>query len=516
MWSYNLGLEFEKVVEKFPKRLAFRFQNEEIPYQEFSQLANQLARVFLSKDLSCGDRICITSKKTITTYAAMMGCLKIGVTYSFVDRFSPFKRLAKILDTCRPKCVIADQEFYENVLKDQTDISVLLLEELKASASSFETSFLEETHEIPSTTIAYIMFTSGSSGNPKGVAIPHQNLIQFKNWGIQEYSISHEDILTNVNPLFFDNSVFDLYMSMFSGACLLPLSRAELKDPTNILQHMDENNATVWFSVPSLIIYLLSLHVLKKDNFKHIRKIIFGGEGFPKNKLKELYDLFGDRAQLINVYGPTECTCICSSYLISDKDFEGPTAMGTLAPLGHIARHFYYLILDEKKDPVTPGEVGELYLGGMNVGSGYWGNLEESQRSFVQNPLNKDYRAILYRTGDLVRCNPGDRKIFFCGRKDRQIKVMGYRIELEEIEAALNGTGLIHECAVTYGRKNGYDEITGFVVSSFSEKEIRAKIKEIIPSYMVPRKIIHMDSLPQNTNGKIDWKKLSEEYYDKG
>jgi len=302
-------------------------------------------------------------------------------------------------------------------------------------------------------------------------------------------------------------------MSFFSGACLLPLSRSELKDPGNVVRHLDQYRATIWFSVPSMLVYLLNLHVLNSDNLKTIRNIIFGGEGFPKNKLKELYDLYRNRIQLVNVYGPTECTCICSSFLISDRDFDTQN-MTMLAPLGEIIPNFYYLILDENKIPIQKGGVGELYLGGQHVASGYFRSEGETTPAFIQNPLNPNFRDIIYKTGDLVRLDSVDNNLYFSGRKDRQIKFMGYRIELDEIETALNEIDAIRECAIIFGKKNGYQEITAIVCSSMKKQAIKLDLKEKIPEFMIPRKIIYKESLPKNENGKIDRKQLSEEHYD--
>jgi len=189
--------------------------------------------------------------------------------------------------------------------------------------------------------------------------------------------------------------------------------------------------------------------------------------------------------------------------------------MATFAPLGkRMINHFYHLILDDVQNPVKDGEIGELYLGGMNVGKGYFGNPGETKRAFIQNPFHQDYRDIVYKTGDLIRRNPKDKKMYFCGRKDSQIKFMGYRIELGEVEAALSSINSIQECALTYGKKDGYDQITSFVVSTLSKKEIRDQMMALVPTYMVPRKFIHMETLPKNINGKIDRKRLCREYYD--
>ncbi|MCG8443812.1 MAG: AMP-binding protein, partial [Caulobacterales bacterium] len=263
---------------------------------------------------------------------------------------------------------------------------------------------------------------------------------------------------------------------------------------------VNELGCTSWFSVPSLLVYLLTLKALGKNDFSSIRRIIFGGEGFPKGKLKELHDLFGGTAELINVYGPTECTCICSSYLITQADVDDQSQ---LAPLGHMAPNFSYHI-----DPIDPAkpDFGELLLGGPNVGLGYFNDEERTRQAFVQDPTEPRARHIMYRTGDLVEL-ADDGYVHFRGRADNQIKHMGYRIELEEIEAAFNRLESVDEAAVIY-RKTG--EAGGAIIAFVGcreEADGRALIEEVrasLPPYMVPKQVRVMAALPKNANGKID------------
>jgi D-alanine--poly(phosphoribitol) ligase subunit 1 len=355
---------------------------------------------------------------------------------------------------------------------------------------------------------AYVMFTSGSTGFPKGAVMSHANVLNFIRWSRETLEVTPDDVLTNVNPMYFDNSVFDFYTALFNGATLCPLKA----DPSgggmrDLVKAINRLGCTIWFSVPSLLVYLLITKAIGKDDFPGITRFVFGGEGFPKPKLAQLHDLYGHRARLVNVYGPTECTCICSSYDITERDLENQT---DLAPLGRIAPNFDYVI--DTPDPANP-DFGELLLAGPNVGLGYFGDPERTRKSFVQDPTESRYTRIVYRTGDLVLRDENG-YLHFRGRADNQIKHMGYRIELEEIEAGLNSLEYVEEAAVVYVRQSVVaGRIVAFVnaPTGVQPGEVTEDIRRIVPPYMVPNDMHVMGALPKNRNGKIDRVRLREQ-----
>jgi len=251
----------------------------------------------------------------------------------------------------------------------------------------------------------------------------------------------------------------------------------------------------------------MTMKALRADTFATVRSIVFGGEGFPKSELSKLHALYGARTRLVNVYGPTECTCICSAYDISAHDLTGEG----LPPLGKIADNFSYLILDDDK-PVAPGNAGELCLLGPQVGLGYYNDRERTDATFVQNPLAPTLPQRMYRTGDLVREERG--LLHFVGRKDNQIKHMGYRIELEEIEAALSRIGSVIQAAVVYKRvRDGFGHIVAYVATgeaAIDEARLRTDLATLLPPYMIPNRFTILRELPKNANGKIDRVRLKE------
>ena len=492
MYEYNLAISFQAIVEQRGDETAIWFdERTTVSYVELNAHANRIARLLASRGVVKSDVICITGEKSLHTFAAMIACLKLGAIYCILDPATPVERLRKIVNTCEPKLLLAERDDFE--------------------AASFDDTNLPQSRSITGDDPAYIMFTSGSTGVPKGAVMTHANVLNLIDWAGATYQITTDDRLTNVNALYFDNSVFDFYSALFNGARLVPFTKEEVSNPKTLVDKVDAARCTFWFSVPSLLIFLQTMRATDGRNLSSIRRFAFGGEGYPKAKLKSLYEAYKHSAELFNVYGPTECTCICSSYKLSDADFAD---LQGLAPLGHIANNFSYLIVDEAGQPVPEGEIGELCLLGPNVGKGYYNDPERTAASFVQNPAQSRYREIMYKTGDMVRLDPADGKLYIHGRRDNQIKHMGYRIELEEIEAALNRLEYVSEAAALHTNHNGLSRIVAVVSASgsFIEDELRRDLKQLIPSYMIPSVIHREDALPKNANGKVDRRSLAEKY----
>ena len=372
-YTYNLGMLFEDNLAKYASNIAVKYENEQFTYKQLNERANEYIYLLKSYEILMGDVIVIANIKTFNSYALMIACITSGVIYVNIDVDNPFQRLLNIVDTCKPKIVFHDD------ISDDIE-KVCKLEDIKNVNLNINIgkSFDDIVNEsIDGNRIAYIMFTSGSTGKPKGVAITHQNLIHFINWGIKNYNVSEADNFANLSPMYFDNSVFDFYIGLFSGATLTPIKKELLTKPMELVNYIDKMKCTIWFSVPTLLIYLLTMRVLTKEKFTSIRIITFGGEGFPKTELKKLYSLFNHRTRFVNVYGPTECTCICSSYDINDADFED---LNELPSLGKINQNFSFVILDDNNCETNRGE---LCLLGPNVGLGYYNDYERTKQSFI-------------------------------------------------------------------------------------------------------------------------------------
>jgi D-alanine--poly(phosphoribitol) ligase subunit 1 len=503
-YFHNLGQLFNEVEAAGPQQPALRYEEQTHSYAVLSAWAESLATLLRAKGLSRGDIIAIGHNKNAMSYALMLAALRLGIAYVNIDVESPLNRNASILEASGVCLLFYDDPRYElemqQLAQSAASEAIELKPELIMEVSQLERDTQQRLMlEVDGASIAYVMFTSGSTGVPKGVAVTHQNLLHFIAWGRQEFQIRSHTNFANLSPMYFDNSVFDFYVALFSGASLSPIRRDLMAKPYELVGYVAKMQCTMWFSVPSLLIYLNTMKALKAKALPELRNIVFGGEGYPKPELKKLFDEFSAQAVLTNVYGPTECTCICSAYRLSIKDFE---AIDGVPPLGYLNQNFDYMILDEHEQEA---QAGELCLIGPNVAAGYFNDLERSAASFFTLQDSKRFMKRMYRTGDLVR--EIDNMLYFVGRKDNQIKHMGYRIELEEIEHALAKLPQISQAAVLYYKTNAiYGKLVGFVACTdrVDEKTLLIAVAKLIPDYMVPSKLVVMSKLPKNPNGKVD------------
>lgn len=516
MYQYNLGILFQDTAKRYADRPAIRFDVDAVvSYGELEQRANRLGRRLHQLGARAGDVICVSGVKCLDTLATMLACLKIGAPYAVLDPDSPAERLRKIVATCQPRIVVADPSTRGKMAEACGGMTATVLEMNSAtfdqSLADLDGGPLAESRHVTGSQPAYIMFTSGSTGFPKGAVMTHANVLNLVAWSRETYGIEPWDVLTNVNPLFFDNSVFDFYSSLFNGASLVPFTKDEVRDPGRLVAKCDGLGCTLWFSVPSLLIFLQTMKATDGQRLGSIRRFVFGGEGYPKAKLKQLYDAYPPPVEFHNVYGPTECTCICSSYQLRDEDFRD---LQGLPPLGELAPNFSYLVLDESDRMLPPGGIGELCLLGPQVGRGYYNDRSRTDAAFVLSPAHQFFKETMYRTGDLVRVDPGDGRLHILGRKDNQIKHMGYRIELEEIEAAMHCLDYVSEAAAIHVNDGRYSRIIAVLAGdrTVGDERIRADLRNLLPEYMVPTAFFREEVLPKNANGKVDRRQIAERH----
>jgi D-alanine--poly(phosphoribitol) ligase subunit 1 len=497
----HLWEAFDRVADERPDAPALVLADGIESFSGLRALARQAAAWLASQGLGRGDVVALQLPKRRDTYALWLACLHRGCPYVFMDTRNPPSRTDSILARIQPRLLATTGAAINphglTLALATPEDGGRWLQGLPAVSAVPAPATL---HGLDP---AYIMFTSGSTGEPKGAVIPHQGVLSLMRWARSLVPRLHEARFSNINPLHFDNAVFDLYGGLVNGAALVPVETSQLANPAQWVRRLRDGGASVVFAVPTLFQTLDRLRLLTPDKLPDVRTFIFGGEGFPPGPLAEFHAHFKGRARLVNVYGPTETSCICSSLEIDEAALA---AAGTGFPsLGRMHRDFDHAILDDGEVPVAQGTAGELWIGGANVGLGYYKALEETQRRFRQDPRQTVYRSIWYRTGDLVR-EDASGLLWFVGRADNQVKVRGHRIELEEIDLAIEAIdGIKRAITVVVPGDDGAELRAAFSAERVVPlDEVRSHCANRLPPYMQPARLIQIDTLPQNANGKID------------
>lgn len=500
MTARTLWSRFEAVVTAAPDRLALILPQNELSFAQLHHLALKAAAALDAAGLRAGDVVAIQWPKRLGTFALWLACLRQGLPYVFLDPRNPEARTVSILTRVQPRLVVSaarlDNPFGER-LESEPDTWLAGLPDHPAPPAA-------RTHGLSP---AYIMFTSGSTGEPKGAVIPQQGVLSLMDWVKKEYGAPGEARFSGLNPLHFDNAVFDLYGGLLNGSPLVPVETGDAANPLQWVKRLRAGRANVIFAVPTLFQTLQQLRLLNPASLPDATAFQFGGEGFPIAALRAFHDAFAGQARLVNVYGPTETSCICSSLVINPAMLDA--AGDGFVSLGRMHDGFEHVILDEEGKPVAPGLQGELWIGGANVGLGYIANPDETARRFRQDPRQSRYHAIFYRTGDAVR-EDRDGLLWFAGRVDHQVKVRGHRIELEEIDLALEAfSGITRGVAIARQGADGTELCAAFCAESvINEAELRVHCRALLPAYMQPVLLRQLDALPQNANGKVDRKAI--------
>lgn len=475
-----------------------------ITFKELWERSERVANYILS---TCKTKspILIYGNKEIDIITVMIACLKTGRAYSPVDITYPSERLYKIAKITNTELVFN----FSNVelsgdfkILNKDEINGICSEERKQEEISIDNWVKDED-------TCYILFTSGSTGEPKGVQISKKNIECFASYFKNECEISGEKIVLNQPPYSFDLSVINPYVCLPMGMTLYNIDKDMIENPKEMFEYFKKSNISIWISTPSFLNFCIMNECFNKSMFPNLKKFIFNGEVLPKNLVKIIFKKFPNSV-VINAYGPTEATVGITSCVITKGMLEDEKSL----PVGKISPNMSYKIVDESGNSVKEGQPGELIIIGDSVSSGYYKDLERTEKSFFVNEEKKR----CYKTGDLV-FKSGE-YFYFIARKDFQIKLNGFRIELDDIASNLNKTEFVNNSVVMPVYKDeSISYLVAFVTLNKKTEEsdfkigikIKKELRDLVPSYMVPKKIKILDSFPLNTNGKIDRKKLMEE-----
>jgi amino acid adenylation domain-containing protein len=522
----NTGLIYEgflRSASEFPHRPALEIANRVVSYSDLRRSAFQLAATLQKYDLSDQPPLtAVFGYRSVTAFSGILAALLRGHGYLPLNRTFPPERTKLMLERSGCRAIVVDELSAAQLPRLLEGFSNKLLIVMPDLPESDEFTGRWPQHEIIGANrlengngfvpvrgspndIAYLLFTSGSTGTPKGVMVSHCNVRSYLEHIVPRYGIFETDKCSQTFDLTFDLSVHDMFVTWERGACLCCPSQKALIKPGRFIV---ESNLTMWFSVPSTAVFMKKLGLLKPDMYPNLRLTLFCGEALPVDIVKA-WAKAAPNSIIENLYGPTEATIACAAYRW-DRNGSAPEAELGLVSIGEPFPHMEALIVDEDLVEVPFGTPGELLVSGSQVALGYWQDAEKTAHSFVVPP---GQTKTFYRTGDRVRLPAEGKPIAYLGRVDNQIKVLGHRVELGEVEAALRQESGV-DGAVAIGwpiSPSGAGGIEAFLQTEYADiPSIRENLAKRLPSYMVPRNIHLVGKIPLNSNGKFDRRALTQ------
>ena len=486
------------------------------------------------REVGCkqGSRACLFLPKSPWAIVAMLAVLEVGAAYVPVDIRSPAARLARIVAACEPAAVLAADPAARvlgevlSAVPSGERIPVLWLDREVPSSAPFRPVFSLDhlvrfsPERAPrtrrSSEPAHILFTSGSTGEPKGVVVTHDSVLRFVEWAVKHFGMGAGDRVSGCSPLHFDLSTFDVYGAFAAGAELHPVPPEAAILPHELAAFIRERRLTQWFSVPAALAHLARADVIAQGDFPCLRRVLWCGEVLPTPVLQRWMRRV-PHARYTNLYGPTEATIASSYHDVPERPEDERAAV----PIGRACDGESLLVLDENLEPLPPGEIGDLYIAGVGLSPGYWRDPDRTSEAFFLRTSEAGDVQRVYRTGDLAKVGE-DGLLYFVGRSDTQIKHLGHRVELGEIESALHAVPGVAEHAVVAVPTGGFEGTViccAFVPSSGAEvtpASLRAELAQLLPSYMLPFRWLVLPALPRNANGKIDRAAIKARFEDSG
>lgn len=494
----NVLSYIERVGEQYPGKVALSDGDTKLTYQELIRRAKHVG-CQLGKSGICNQPVAVLLDKTPECVAAMLGVVYSGNFYVVLDTSVPYKRILRIFETLHPAAVLTDRKHLEQAQILSTNTQLVEYESALTEPIS-DTSLLAIRQNMAETDPLYILYTSGSSGIPKGTVITHRAVIAYTQWVIDTFNINCDTVFGSQTPFYFSMSVTDLYSALRTGARLQIIPRKLFSFPMMLIRYMNQYAINTIYWVPSALCIVAHWDTFAYAKPKFLQKVLFAGEVMPIRQFNYWHRAFPD-ALFANLYGPTETTDICTYYIVN-RDFSDQEML----PIGRACDNCHVFLLDEDGQET---DRGELYVSGPTLASGYYNAPEKTAAAFVRNPLCSAYPQTVYRTGDMAE-RDADGLLHYLGRRDHQIKHLGYRIELGEIEAAASTAAGVELCVCIYDKN--VDRLILLYQGSAHVDALANALRNQVPVYMLPNRIVRMKALPYNTNGKIDRRYLREHY----
>lgn len=499
-------------VERFPHRPALELGEQQWSYSELWNAAASIATAINNADRSSNSPVVLFASRSFATYAGILGILRAGRAYVPMNLKFPVARAQRIIHIVGATTAVVSAEFsdyYQQVNRESGHrMNAIIVgdgsDKQKYADDAVAGDALILLNDNPAKQ-AYILFTSGTTGEPKGIPVSHNNLAAYLAYIASVYDIGAEDRCSQAFDTTFDPSVHDIFVCWSSGACLCPLNTDDLLIPNNFII---KKNLTVWYSVPSIPLRMKQVRMLKPGVFPNLRWSFFSGEALPDH-IAAAWKMAAPNSKIVNYYGPTEVTINITEHEWDSERSPGLAAHG-IVPIGKVYPTHRYLIIDHLGEPVQQGNEGELIVSGAQVTEGYLNSPERTSENYIRRGSEEE---LWYRTGDRV-IELHDGTLQFLGRIDHQIQIRGFRVEAGEVEATIRQVeGVVEAVVLPITDADGMVQgLRAFIVIGNEPNVVQRSLqrcRSVLPEYMVPSQILVLDQFPMNDNGKIDRKKLS-------
>ncbi len=483
--------------EKYSTKTAFKDPENSLTFGEFNGLTKSIG-TYLAGITQPGDPVVVMSGRHVFTPACFLGAVRAGCFYAPMDGDMPVTRLNQILSVIKSDIMLVDKAHLEIAQSLNFDGKMVVMEDIMSTPADEE--LLKSREEgIVCTSPLYVIFTSGSTGVPKGVITSHQSLMTYIDSVGKVLSIDDTDVLGNQSPLDYIAAIRDIYLPITFGAQTFIIPKNEFAVPTQLFDTLNNEKITALCWSVAGVELPAKLGAFDVSKPEYLKKLCFSGSVMPCKYLKIWQENLPD-VLYVNQYGPTEATASCTYYVVNEKVDDD-----TVLPIGKPYDNYRVFLLNEDNTPTEQGKTGEICVTGPILALGYYGNAEYTEKSFIQNPLNNNYRELIYKTGDLGSFD-SDGLLQFHGRKDRQIKHLGHRIELGEIEETAKKIDGVTDCCSLYNKPK--EHLYLFYTGDATSKDIVLYFRKNMPAFMVPRKLVNLDKLPTLPNGKLDMQTL--------
>lgn len=489
------------IVKVKPDKVAYADDKDAYTFKQVYDYSRSVASYIAGMGLHRAP-VVVFMRKHPKEIISFFGVITAGCFYIPIDEEMPTVRIQMILDNVKSGLILCDDAMKVKAAAFDTDARIVTFDEI--CDTPVDNDRLTEIHDKAlDTDPIYIVFTSGSTGVPKGVCACHRSVLDYIEQLSETLNFGEDTVFGNQTPLYFDASLKEVYPTLKFGATTYLIPKGLFMFPIKLVEFMNEKKINTICWVVSALTMISAYGAFDSVKPEYLHTIAFGSEVFPIKQFR-IWKSVLPNAAFTNLYGPTEGTGMCCYYHV-DREFEE----GEAIPIGGPFKNTEILLLNDKNELASGDETGEICIRGTGVTLGYYNNPEKTAECFVQNPLNTAYPEIIYRTGDIGKRN--DRgELVFVSRKDYQIKHMGHRIELGEIEAAVNMVEGVKLSGCIYDNENG--KIVLFYVGDIDKKDMIRALKEKLPRYMLPNQVNILSEMPFTGNGKINRNELKRMY----